>query len=84
PEPEPEPAAEEDLGSWAIALYDYDAGEDNEISFKEGERVTQIEALSENWWQGTNQLGNVGLFPGAFLSCRCGIGWKELTRVWII
>ncbi|KAI1787017.1 SH3 domain-containing protein [Ganoderma leucocontextum] len=66
-EPEPEPAAEEDLGSWAIALYDYDAGEDNEISFKEGERVTQIEAVSEDWWQGTNQLGNVGLFPANYV-----------------
>ncbi len=42
----------------------YDAGEDNEISFREGERITQIEAASEDWWQGTNQLGNVGLFPG--------------------
>ena len=51
----------------------YDAGEDNEISFKEGERITHIEAASEDWWQGTNQLGHVGLFPGASLPC---ISWE--------
>ena len=43
----------------------YDAGEDNEISFKEGERIAHIEAVSEDWWQGTNGRGDVGLFPGA-------------------
>ncbi|KAJ8456921.1 hypothetical protein ONZ51_g11835 [Trametes cubensis] len=64
---EPEPAAEEDLGSWAIALYDYDAGEDNEISFKEGDRITHIEAASEDWWQGTDPHGNVGLFPANYV-----------------
>ncbi|KAI1787010.1 hypothetical protein LXA43DRAFT_1085152 [Ganoderma leucocontextum] len=60
---EPEPAAEEDLGSWVIARYEYL----RRVSFKEGERVSQIEAVSEDWWQGTNQLGNVGLFPGGWL-----------------
>ncbi|CDO74750.1 hypothetical protein BN946_scf184411.g7 [Trametes cinnabarina] len=64
---EPHPAAEEDLGSWAIALYDYDAGEDNEISFKEGDRITHIEAVSEDWWQGTDKDGNVGLFPANYV-----------------
>lgn len=82
---EPEPEAEEDLGSWAIAIYEYvvlhaanvvslcdadglhfsyEAGEDNEISFKEGDRITHIEAASDDWWQGTDKNGNVGLFPG--------------------
>ena len=45
----------------------YDAGEDNEISFKEGDRITHIEAVSDDWWQGTDPHGNVGLFPGAYL-----------------
>ena len=48
----------------------YDAGEDNEISFKEGDRITHIEAASEDWWQGTDQHGNVGLFPGTYTSLR--------------
>ncbi|KAI0351297.1 SH3-domain-containing protein [Trametes cingulata] len=60
---EPEAESAGDLGSWAIALYDYEAAEDNEISFKEGDRITHIEAASEDWWQGTDKDGNVGLFP---------------------
>ncbi len=84
---QPEPEAEEDLGSWAVAIYEYvallrdalpwrtnapfsyEASEDNEISFKEGDRITHIEAASEDWWQGTDKNGNVGLFPGEFLFC---------------
>ena len=65
----------------------YDAGEDNEISFKEGERITQIEAASEDWWQGTNQLGHVGLFPGAYspaLYVHVENVWDELTCVAIM
>ena len=49
-----------------MSAYSYDAGEDNEISFKEGDRITHIEAASEDWWQGTDPHGNVGLFPGAY------------------
>ena len=54
----------------AIYPSSYDAGEDNEISFKEGDRITHIEAASEDWWQGTDQHGNVGLFPGTYMSLR--------------
>ena len=41
----------------------YDAAEDNEISFKEGDRITGIEKVDENWWQGIAN-GAEGLFPG--------------------
>ncbi|CAG8634084.1 12498_t:CDS:10 [Gigaspora margarita] len=54
----------ETAGLSAKALYDYDAGEDNEISFKEDEIITEIEQVSEDWWQGTTSNGAVGLFPG--------------------
>ena len=43
----------------------YDAAEDNELSFRQGDRITEIEAASEDWWQGKDREGNVGLFPGA-------------------
>ena len=43
----------------------YDAAEDNELSFHEGDRITEIEAVSDDWWSGRDQHGNVGLFPGA-------------------
>lgn len=45
--------------------YSYDKAEENELSFKEGDRLTEIEAASEDWWQGKDAQGNVGLFPGA-------------------
>ena len=46
-------------------LCSYDAAEDNELSFREGDRITEIEAVSDDWWSGHDQHGNVGLFPGA-------------------
>jgi len=45
----------------------YDAAEENEISFREGERIVEIEAMSDDWWQGKMVDGSVGLFPGMFL-----------------
>lgn len=45
----------------------YDAAEENEISFREGDRIVEIEAASDDWWQGKMADGSVGLFPGKFL-----------------
>ena len=45
----------------------YDAAEENEISFREGERIVEIEAVSDDWWQGKMADGSVGLFPGMLL-----------------
>lgn len=39
-EPEPEPAAEG--GATATALYDYEAAEDNELSFPEDATITNV------------------------------------------
>ncbi|KAJ3206396.1 hypothetical protein HDU67_008214 [Dinochytrium kinnereticum] len=36
----------------AIALYDYEAVEENEVSFATGDKVTHIVFVSEDWWQG--------------------------------
>lgn len=43
----------------------YDAAEDNEVTFREGERITEVEEVGEGWWQGKNPRGEVGMFPGA-------------------
>ena len=42
----------------------YDAAEENEVSFVEGELITHIEAPDDDWWSGRNPRGEVGLFPG--------------------
>ncbi|KAI8840462.1 hypothetical protein BJ741DRAFT_530497, partial [Chytriomyces cf. hyalinus JEL632] len=55
------------VGMSARAMYAYDAQEDNEITFAEGELITTIEKLDEGWWQGTNGAGRVGLFPAAYV-----------------
>ncbi|KAF9351249.1 hypothetical protein BGX34_000707, partial [Mortierella sp. NVP85] len=47
----------------AVALYDYQAGEPNEISFVEGETIVDIDFVTEDWWSGKNESGGVGLFP---------------------
>jgi len=36
----------------AVALYDYTAGEDNELSFVAGEKILGITFVSADWWQG--------------------------------
>jgi hypothetical protein len=64
----PAAAATEDLGQVAIGLYDYEAGEDNEISFRENDRITHIEFASEDWWQGVGPDGkSFGLFPANYV-----------------
>lgn len=30
----------------------------------EGDHIKEIEAVSDDWWQGKDQHGSVGLFPG--------------------
>ena len=35
-----------------LKIDSYDAAEDNELSFKEGDKITEIEAASDEWWQG--------------------------------
>ena len=51
-----------------LNFHSYDAAEDNELSFRQGDRIVEIEAASEDWWQGRDRDGNVGLFPGKFQS----------------
>ncbi|KAG7806415.1 hypothetical protein KL921_004812 [Ogataea angusta] len=64
PEPEPEPQTSK--GLTAVAEYDYDATEDNEISFKEQDVITEIEQVDEDWWLGSCN-GKRGLFPANYV-----------------
>jgi drebrin-like protein len=78
PEPEPTPAprpvpiaasgpAAASAGKKAIVQYDYEKAEDNEIELKEGEYVTEIEAVDPDWWMGRNAQGQTGLFPSNYV-----------------
>ena len=61
-----QPGAEHS-GKTAIAQYDYEKAEDNELELKEGEHVTNIEMVDDDWWMGQNSRGEVGLFPSNYV-----------------
>ncbi|KAF8982314.1 hypothetical protein BGZ46_001483 [Entomortierella lignicola] len=63
-------------GQAAVALYDYQAGEPNEITFAEGETISAIDVrivendlwfVTDDWWSGTNAAGAKGLFPANYV-----------------
>lgn len=55
-------------GKRAVIEYDYEKAEDNEIELKEGDFVTNIEMVDDDWWMGTNSKGEVGLFPSNYVT----------------
>ncbi|XP_020778264.1 src substrate cortactin isoform X2 [Boleophthalmus pectinirostris] len=56
----------EDLGITAVALYDYQAAGDDEISFDPDDIITNIEMIDEGWWRGVCR-GAYGLFPANYV-----------------
>ncbi|XP_036151731.1 src substrate cortactin isoform X3 [Myotis myotis] len=60
---------ENDLGITAIALYDYQAAGDDEISFDPDDIITNIEMIDDGWWRGLCK-GRYGLFPANYVELR--------------
>eukprot|EP00094_Tigriopus_californicus_P001345 TCALIF_01303-PA protein Name:"Similar to Cttn Src substrate cortactin (Mus musculus)" AED:0.24 eAED:0.26 QI:0/-1/0/1/-1/1/1/0/228 len=56
-----------DLGICAIALYDYEASDETEISFDPNDVITNIEKIDPGWWQGCDSRGQFGLFPANYV-----------------
>ncbi|KAF4547586.1 App1-like protein [Elsinoe fawcettii] len=54
-------------GKRALIQYDYEKAEDNEIELVEGQYVTNIEMVDEDWWMGQNSKGETGLFPSNYV-----------------
>jgi hypothetical protein len=54
-------------GKRAVILYDYEKAEDNEVELREGDYVSDIDMVDEDWWMGTNSQGERGLFPANYV-----------------
>jgi cortactin len=52
-----------------MALWDYQAEDDDEISFDPGELITDIEMIDEGWWKGSCR-GVTGIFPANYVELR--------------
>ena len=54
---------------YVYALYNFEAENPDEVSFRVGERVLIVEkdeAYGDGWYQGTNERGETGLFPFSY------------------
>lgn len=52
----------------AVAIYDFDADGDDELTVKEGEKITVLDREgSEEWWKCRNDAGKEGVVPASYL-----------------
>ena len=54
-------------GVCAIALWDYQAADDTEISFDPDDTISEIEKIDEGWWRGRSPAGHAGIFPSNYV-----------------
>ena len=51
-----------------VAMYDYDDGDEDEVSIKEGDIVINGEVIAEGWMVGTNtRTGLHGMLPSNYV-----------------
>jgi actin cytoskeleton-regulatory complex protein SLA1 len=74
----PEIGGEETVdGSFAIALYDFTADGEDELSVKKDERLYVLERDGEEWWKCQNAEGAEGVVPASYLEvskCNLSLG----------
>jgi hypothetical protein len=48
-------------------MYDYDANDDEELSFREGDRMEVTDKESDDWWMAKHTSGSTGLIPSNYV-----------------
>eukprot|EP00090_Calanus_glacialis_P007630 TRINITY_DN16073_c0_g1_i10.p1 TRINITY_DN16073_c0_g1~~TRINITY_DN16073_c0_g1_i10.p1 ORF type:complete len:884 (-),score=266.77 TRINITY_DN16073_c0_g1_i10:79-2730(-) len=56
----------------AVALYEYKAGTDKELSFNKGDKLFLFSKASEHWWKGSRE-GVKGLIPAQYVQMNTGL-----------
>ena len=56
-----------EYGLCAMALYDFQAFEEAEISFDSGDFITHINQIDSGWCQGLRPDGKYGIFPANYV-----------------
>ena len=71
-------------GPWAIAIYDYEATCEDELSFCEGQRIRLISkdenGVDDGFWQGDIN-GRIGVFPSLVVIEEVGLDDLDLGKV---
>ncbi|CDH55384.1 bar adaptor protein [Lichtheimia corymbifera JMRC:FSU:9682] len=67
--PPPPPIANKPSSQYVVALYDYDAQAEGDLSFKRDDKIELIERTADqnDWWTGRLR-GVTGIFPGNYVS----------------
>ncbi|GAA5882323.1 hypothetical protein JCM16303_004071 [Sporobolomyces ruberrimus] len=65
PPPVATPVVPDNALGQCTALYDYSSEDPDDLNFNEGDRITLIEIVSDDWWKGELR-GKRGIFPSNY------------------
>ncbi|XP_033635307.1 SH3 domain-containing kinase-binding protein 1-like isoform X3 [Asterias rubens] len=63
----------------AVVTFDYEATQDDELTLKEGQIITNINMMEEGWWEGELN-GQRGLFPDNFVELKKAVPEKAVPE----